>query len=428
MRPPGLEPVQTGSIVDVHGATLRAAGIRAQLGELCELSDPRTRYHGHAEVTGFGDGLTVLSPFGDTAGLGLETRVRPLGHTHRVAVGDFLLGRVVDGLGRRYLDRQETVISQGSDAPVWRQAPPPLSRPRISSPMMLGVRALDGLLTMGVGQRVGIFAPAGCGKSTLLSMISRHAQADVIVIALVGERGREVAEFIEDGLNHQSRQRSIVVVSTSDRPANERLKASFVATAYAEHFSAQGKSVLLLVDSVTRLARAAREIGLASGEPATRRGFPASVFSMLPRLFERAGSAGAGAITALYTVLEESDDHTDPIAEEVRSLLDGTVSLSRSIAERGQFPAVDVCASVSRLMPRLVSGEQLRAASRARELLARYREVELLVRIGEYQRGVDATADAAIDAYAPLNAFLSQSPDEHTTPGQTLAMLQAALQ
>lgn len=425
---PQLAPVESGRIVEVTGSIMRATGVNARLGELCELCDPLAGLAGLAEVTALSGEQVVLSAFGDVAGIGLDTRVRPLGRPHEVAVGDFLLGRVLNGLGNQYIDTAGDVQEAARTCAVWQGPPSPLSRPRIATPLALGVKALDGLLTVGVGQRVGIFAPAGCGKSTLLSMISRHAAADVVIVAMVGERGREVAEFIEDGLDEQSRRKSILVVSTSDRPATERLKAAFVATTYAEYFSEQGKSVLLLVDSVTRLARAAREIGLAAGEPVTRRGFPASVFSLLPQLFERAGMRETGSVTAMYTVLEESDDHTDPVAEEVRSLLDGTVSLSRELAGRGHFPAIDIHASVSRLMPRLVTEQHYEAARRARELLAKYNDVELLLRIGEYERGVDTDADAAIDCNKSLRAFLTQAANESSAPDQTVQSLLGAIQ
>jgi ATP synthase in type III secretion protein N len=425
--PAELRPVAHGRVVEAVGTLVRATGVRARVGELCSLSDLHTGFEGSAEVVGFVGADLWLSPMGNLDGISPSTRVTAAGRVHAVPVGDFLLGRVVDGMGLNFLDEGAAMPAKAPVLPVWGSAPAALDRPPIRQRVELGVRALDGLLTMGLGQRVGIFAAAGCGKSTLASMLCRHAQVDVTIVALVGERGREVADFLADGLTPGSRSRSVMVVATSDRPATERLKAAFVATTYAEHFRRRGKSVLLLVDSVTRLARAAREIGLAAGEPPTRRGFPPSVFSLLPRLFERTGLTREGAITAFYTVLEETDDGSDPIGEEVRSLLDGTVVLSRKLAHRGHFPAIDVLSSISRLMPRLVSREHETLARRARELMAKYDDVELLLRIGEYQRGVDATADAAIDCRGALDAFLRQEVQEKFAQSQTLRQLMEAV-
>jgi type III secretion protein N (ATPase) len=285
------------------------------------------------------------------------------------------------------------------------------------------VRSLDALLTCGEGQRMGIFAAAGGGKSTLLSQIVRNTTADVIVLALIGERGREVREFLERDLGEEGVKRAITVISTSDRPSMERLKAAYVATAVAEYFRDQGKKVLLLMDSVTRFARALREIGLAAGEPPTRRGFPPSVFATLPRLMERAGCSARGSITALYTVLVEGDDMTEPIADETRSILDGHIVLSRKLGAANHYPAVDVLASVSRLMNAIAVPEHLRSAGRVRQLLAKYQEVELLVRIGEYKAGNDAVADEAIKKLDAINAFLRQGLREQSTFEQTLAGL-----
>jgi type III secretion protein N (ATPase) len=421
------QPLARGRVVEAVGTLVRATGVHARVGELCALTDLATGYSGSAEVVGFVGSDLWLSPMGHLDGLSASTSVAPTGRRHEVAVGDFLLGRVVDGMGLAVLDGGPPLPADAEFAPVWQSAPAPLARPPIVEPVAVGVRAIDGLLTLGRGQRVGIFAPAGCGKSTLLAMLCRNAAVDVTVVALVGERGREVADFLDEGLAGAARSRSVMVVATSDRPATERLKAALVATAYAEHFRRQGKSVLLLVDSITRLARAAREIGLAAGEPPTRRGYPPSVFVTLPRLFERAGRAAAGAITAFYTVLEETDDGSDPIGEEVRSLLDGNVVLSRRLAHRGHFPAIDVLASVSRLMPRLASAEHEALARRARELLARYDDVELLLRIGEYRRGSDGTADAAIDCRPALEAFLQQHAQEKFALRDTLRQLGEAL-
>jgi len=283
------------------------------------------------------------------------------------------------------------------------------------------------VLTCGVGQRMGIFAPAGCGKSTLLSMLCRNAEVDVVVAALVGERGREVQDFIDDALGPAAMQRAVLVVATSDRPATERLKAAYVATCYAEHFACRGQRVLLLVDSVTRLARAAREIGLAAGEPPARRGFPPSVFAALPLLFERAGNLARGSITAFYTVLEESDDGMDPVSEEVRSLLDGHVVLSRKLAGKGHYPAIDVLQSTSRLFDRVADDAHAAAARRLRELLAKYDEVELLLRIGEFQRGADAEADFAVERRPNIDRFLRQPRTSVEDFAATVSSLKAAV-
>jgi len=400
---------QRGKLTQAVGTLIRASGIRAQVGELCRLVADAGARESYAEVVGFDGDAVLLTPMSGLDGLSGSTQVIPTGERHRVATGDFLLGRVVDGMGARFLDDGPAMPAAGPLRAVWSDAPTPLTRRAIEHVLPMGVRAIDGLLTCGIGQRVGIFAPAGCGKSSLLSMLCRNALVDVVVIALVGERGREVGDFLAESLDAEARKRAVVVVATSDRPSMERLKAAFVATTYAEHFREQGQRVLLLVDSVTRLARAAREIGLAAGEPPARRGFPPSVFTLLPRLFERAGRTAPGSITAFYTVLEESDDGTDPISEEVRSLLDGHVVLSRKLAGKGHFPAIDVLHSASRLFGRLVEPRQQAAARRLRELLAKYDEIEILLRIGEYQRGVDAIADLALERKGEIDQMLQQA-------------------
>ena len=422
-----LQPVQRGRVIEAVGTLIKATGISVRLGELCRLSDVKTGFETLAEVAGFSGGNVWLSPMGSVEGLSPSTQVEGTGQVHSVAVGDFLLGRVVNGLGTAFLDQGPGMPGDSAVTKVWSEAPAPLKRPSIQHPLPLGVRAIDGLLTVGRGQRMGVFAPAGCGKSTLLSMLCRNADVDVTIVALVGERGREVGDFLDEGLDEQSRKQSILVVSTSDRPATERLKAAFVATAYAEHFRRQGKSVLLLIDSVTRLARAAREIGLAAGEPPTRRGFPPSVFALLPKLFERAGLSEQGDMTAFYTILEETSDGNDPIAEEVRSLLDGGIVLSRELAQKGHFPAIDVLSSLSRLMPKLIDDTQLSMAQRSRELLSKYNDVELLVRIGEYRKGVDALADQAIDKHDALERFVRQRSEEKCSREQTISLLQEVL-
>ncbi len=421
------DSLSRGRVVWAVGTLIRASSVAARVGELCELVDLNSGAKSIAEVVGFADDEVWLNPLGSIDGLSPSTLVRPLGRRHTVAVGDFLLGRVVDGMGSAFMDDGAPMPIAALQAEVQGDSPLALQRPSIAQPLALRVRAVDSLLTCGLGQRLGVFAPAGCGKSTLLSMVCRNAETDVVVAALVGERGREVADFLTDAIGGEARQRSVVVVATSERPAVERLKAAFVATTYAEYFRSRGKSVLLVVDSVTRLARAAREIGLAAGEPPTRRGYPPSVFAMLPRLFERAGLTTEGAITAMYTVLEETDDGADPIGEEVRSLLDGAIVLSRKLAGRGHFPAIDVLASSSRLMSRVVSASHLALAGQVRDLMAKHDDVELLLRIGEYQSGLDPLSDAAIAVQPALQSFLRQTPDEACSPEQTLAQLRELL-
>jgi ATP synthase in type III secretion protein N len=415
--------LQRGKLQHAIGTLVRASGIRADVGELCRLIDSRTGREMKAEVIGFEGENILMSPMGSLEGLSGSTQVVPTGQRHSVAVGEFMLGRVVDGMGEKFLDDGPALPFAAERRPVSRGAPAALGRTPIDTALPLGVQAIDSVLTSGVGQRVGIFAPAGCGKSTLLSMLCRHAEVDVVVAALVGERGREVGDFIQEALSEEARARAVLVVATSDRPASERLKAAFVATTHAEYFASRGKRVLLVVDSVTRLARAAREIGLAAGEPPTRRGFPPSVFTTLPLLFERAGNLSTGSITAFYTVLEETDDGADPISEEVRSLLDGHIVLSRKLASKGHFPAIDVLQSISRLFTRVASEEQMRHARRLRELMAKYDEVEVLIRIGEFQRGVDPLADAAVDRRDAIHRFLQQPLDAHQNFAQTLAAL-----
>lgn len=409
-----------GRVAEARGTLIRVAGIDARIGELCELrlADGRTQL---AEVTGLAEECALLMPHGELDGLSLGARVVPLRHGHRVPVGDALLGRVLDGFGQP-LDGRGPL-----DTRTWRSvhsvSPSPLERAPVTLPFDTGVRAIDALMTLGEGQRIGVFAPAGVGKSTLAGMLVRAADFDVCVVALVGERGREVGEFVHHTLGPLAMRRSVVVAATSDRSAAERSKAGFVATTLAESFRDRGLRVLLVMDSVTRLARALREIGLASGEPPTRRGFPPSVFAVLPRLLERAGNAATGSITALYTVLVESDDEADPIAEEVRSILDGHIVMTRAISQLPQHPAIDVLASLSRLMPAVASAEHQAAAHRLRSLIARHREIELLIRVGEYRAGSDPLADEAIAKLPAIQAFLGQTPDQPQSADASLRRL-----
>lgn len=409
-----------GRVSKTVGMLVHAIGIQAHVGELCELVTPGAPRL-WAEVVGFENNTCILTPLGPTAGLSTATEVRPSGRGHVCPVGPQLLGRVIDALGQPMDDLGP--LKAIASWPAQREPVSPLARQMVSEAMTTGLRVIDGLLTLGVGQRVGVFAPPGVGKSTLMGMLARGASADVIVVGLIGERGREVKEFIEHNLDVESRTRTVLVVSTSDRPPMERIKSAYVATTIAEYFRDQGQSVLLLVDSLTRFARAQREIGLASGEPPTRRSYPPSIFSMLPQLLERAGQGRTGAITAVYSVLTEGDEENDPIAEEVRSILDGHIVLSRKLAAANHYPAIDVLASVSRVMPLVTTAAHREAAGRARALLAKYHEIELLVQIGEYQAGNDAQADAAVNAREALADFLKQPPGELQPFDETLATL-----
>ncbi len=422
----GIEHAQPltvrGRVVQVVGTIVKAYAPGAKIGELCALRNPWEDTQILAEVVGFAQDLALLTPLGEIVGSSSYTEVIPLGEVHRVPVGPGLLGRVLDGLGNP-LDGKGP-LEVASYYPVYADPPNAMTRELITKSINLGVRALDGLLTCGEGQRMGIFAAAGGGKSTLLSQIVRNTEADVIVLALIGERGREVREFLERDLGPEGVKRAVTVISTSDRPSMERLKAAYVATAVAEYFRDEGKKVLLLMDSVTRFARALREIGLAAGEPPTRRGFPPSVFATLPRLMERAGCSAKGSITALYTVLVEGDDMTEPIADETRSILDGHIVLSRKLGSANHYPAIDILASVSRLMTAISGPDHLRTAGRVRQLMAKYQEVELLVRIGEYKSGNDPVADEAIKKLDAINGFLRQGLKEKTSFAETLQGLQ----
>jgi type III secretion protein N (ATPase) len=411
-----------GRVQQVVGTIVRAHAPGAKIGELCALRNPWEEHQIMAEVVGFSQNLALLTPLGELVGASGATEVIPLGEVHRVPVGPGLLGRVLDGLGRP-LD-QKGPLEVESHYPVYADPPNAMARDLITQPISLGLRALDGLLTCGEGQRMGIFAAAGGGKSTLLSQIVRNTTADVVVLALIGERGREVREFLERDLGEDGVKRAVTVISTSDRPSMERLKAAYVATAVAEYFRDQGKKVLLLMDSVTRFARALREIGLAAGEPPTRRGFPPSVFATLPRLMERAGCSDKGSITALYTVLVEGDDMTEPVADETRSILDGHIVLSRKLGSANHYPAIDILASVSRLMTAIATPDHQRLAGRVRQLMAKYQEVELLVRIGEYKPGSDAVTDEAIRKIEAINGFLKQGLREKSSFNETLQAMQ----
>ena len=415
---------ESGRVTEVTGLVIRASVPGVRIGEIVEIGGARAEAPPlRAEVVGFRGDEIVLMPLGEATGIGPDSLVTPTSRPFSIAVSDRLLGRVLDGLGQP-IDGAGP-IAGGREWAVDRAAPDPLSRPRVSQPLPLGVRVLDGLLTVGEGQRVGIFAGSGVGKSTLMGQIARQTEADVNVIALVGERGREVVDFLEESLGPAGRARSVVVCATSDAPSLVRLKAAFVATAVAEYFRDQGRRVLFMLDSITRVARAQREVGLAAGEPPARQGYPPSVFALLPRLLERTGTNARGSITALYTVLVAGGDMEEPIADEVRGILDGHVVLSRDIAARNQWPAVDVLPSLSRLMNAVADAEHRAAAQRLRELLAAYERQRDLILLGAYQRGADPLTDRAIAAMDAITAFLRQRTDERAPFDETKARLRA---
>lgn len=407
-----------GRIIKATSTLIKASAPEARIGELCRLESPGGPPL-IAEVIGFDGPTALLTPLGQVDGLGPETRVIPLHHALDVKVGYGLLGRVLDGFGQPIDGKGAFSPPCQVTYPIIADPPNALNRNIIDEQFFTGVRAIDGFMTAGLGQRLGIFAAAGAGKTTLLSMLVKRSSVDIVVVALIGERGREVREFIDDTLGDEGMGKTIIVAATSDRPAMERVKAAFVATAIAEYFRDQGLRVLLLMDSVTRFARAQREVGLASGEVPTRRGFPPSVFAQLPRLMERAGQSTSGSITAFYTVLVEGEDMNEPVADETRSILDGHIVLSRELVAKNHFPAIDVQASLSRLMQKIASQEHNHAAGKIRDLLAAYAEVELLLRVGEYQRGADPRADEAITKIQDILAFLRQRNDEATDPEST---------
>ena len=411
-----------GRVVQVVGTIIKAVIPGVKVGELCILQNPFDEdWQLLAEVVGFQEEASLLTPFGEIIGVSSATEVIPTGKTHTVAVGPDMLGRVIDGTGNP-MDGKPPVVAD-AHYPVYGPPPNPMARKLIEKPISLGVRVLDSVLTCGEGQRMGIFAAAGGGKSTLLASIIRNTEAEVIVLALIGERGREVREFIEHDLGEEGLRKSVLVIATSDRTSMERLKAAYVATSVAEYFRDRGKRVLLMMDSVTRFARAQREIGLAAGEPPTRRGFPPSVFATLPRLMERAGQSDKGSITALYTVLVEGDDMTEPVADETRGILDGHIILSRKLAAQNHYPAIDVLASVSRVMNNIVPEDHVNAAGQVRKYLAKYAEVEMLIKLGEYKPGGDAVTDEAVNKIDAVNGFLKQHTHEKAAFEDTITQL-----
>lgn len=414
--------IRVGRVAEAYGTLIRVTGIQAAIGEMCELRDRQGRTLIRAEVVGVTNEHTLLTPLGSLSGISAATQVASLGRRATVAVGQAMRGRILDALGNP-IDGKGP-ITFDAQVPIYQDAPNPLTRRMIDSPLATGVRAIDNLLTVGAGQRVGIFAVAGGGKSTLMGMLARGASADVNVITLVGERGRELNEFITDSLGEAGLARSVVVVATSDRPPLERSRAAYLGTAIAEYFRDRGQKVLLMMDSVTRFARALRDVGLALGEPPARRGFPPSVFSELPRLFERAGNNDRGSITAFYTVLQEDEDGTDPVAEEVRSILDGHIYLSRKLAAANHYPAIDILGSASRVMPRVAGEAHRRRAGLFRKYYAKYNEVELLLQLGEYHAGSDPDADVAIAKIAEMRALLQQEQETIVGFGDSLRRME----
>ena len=424
---------ETGRVVQASGTVLRVTGLRARVGQQCHVLDPEAgvavdaRPPLLAEVIGFAGAEAILAPYGPLQGVALGASVQALAETASVPCGPALLGRVVDAFGQP-LDGRPLAAGPGlRHTPLHADAPAPLTRRGVNQAWPTGVRAIDAALTVGEGQRIGVFAMAGGGKSTLLGMLARQARADVNVIALIGERGREVREFLDESLGPEGLARSVVVVSTSERPALERVRAAYAATAMAEGFRREGRRVMLLLDSATRFARGLRELGLSAGEPPVRRGYPPSVFAEMPKLFERAGNDPHGSITAFYTVLAEDEDNSDPVAEEVRSILDGHIVLSRKLAQANHYPAIDVLASASRVFTRVADPAHREATARLRALMARHAEIEFLLRVGEYQAGSDPLADQAIACAPAIRQLLCQGSDESTGFAETLIRLRAAV-
>lgn len=417
---------EVGRIVRAHGTTVHVSGVTATIGQRCVVTNTDNGKKTYGDVVGIADNTIILFLLGSLEGISNRSEVRVYGKGRNILFSESLTGCILDGAGN--LIYQPHQLDSIKSVPIDRSAPDPLTRRPISNIFTTGVKAIDSLLTVGEGQRLGIFASAGVGKSTLLSMLARHADADVIVIGLIGERGREVREFIEQHLGVEGLARSVMVISTSDRPAMERVSAAKTATTIAEGYRARGKRVVLLIDSITRYARALREIGLSVGEPPSRRGFPPSVFAELPRLLERSGNNDTGSITAFYTILGEDEDSSDPITEEVKSILDGHIMLSRSIGESGQYPPIDILASTSRVFRSIVTDSHLQSALSLRSLLAKYRDIELLLSMGEYKEGVDELADKAIRCKPLIEELLRQTPDQRHTLENSLELLYEAVQ
>ena len=409
----------TGYVKKIVGLTIESKGPEVNMGDLCSIHSSKKTID--AEVVGFNENSILLMPLGIMTGIGVGSRVTSRQETLSVKVGYDLVGRVLDGLGNPIDDGAPVMFTDLYT--VEKEPPSPLKRKRILEPLPLGVKSIDGLLTVGKGQRIGIFAGSGVGKSTLIGMIAKNTKADVNVVALIGERGREVKEFIERDLGDEGLKNSVVVVATSDQPALVRQKAAFTATAIAEYFRNQGKDVLLMMDSLTRFAMAQREIGLAVGEPPVSKGYTPSVFGLLPKLLERAGNSDTGSITGIYTVLVDGDDLTEPITDAARGILDGHIVLSRKIANKGQYPAIDVLGSISRVMSEVVTPDHKASANRFREVLASYTDSEDLINIGAYSKGSNKKIDYAIDSIDSILDFLKQDTDHRCSYDETVNIL-----
>ncbi|MCL2821104.1 MAG: flagellar protein export ATPase FliI [Oscillospiraceae bacterium] len=417
---------RAGRVTRIVGLAVEASGPSSKIGDICEMYTLDGERSMRAEIVGFRDGQTLLMPFGSLEGIGLGSYVVYTGKALRVPVGNALVGRILDALGNPFDDLPQPKIDAWY--PADNDPPNPLTRERIKEVMPLGVKAIDSMLTVGRGQRLGIFAGSGVGKSTLLGMMARYAVADINVIVLVGERGREVRDFIEKDLGEEGLRKSVLIIATSDQPALLRLKCAMTGTAVAEYFRDQGKKVLLLMDSLTRFAMAQREIGMAAGEPPVSRGFPPSVFAILPRLLERSGMSDKGSITGLYTVLVEGDDMNEPISDTVRGILDGHIVLSRAIANSNHYPPIDILGSVSRVMPDIISKEHLQAFGTIKNMIAVYREAEDLINIGAYREGANAEIDRSVHLHNPIQSFLKQDMLDSFTFDETLDVMKGIVE
>ncbi|MCC7380695.1 MAG: type III secretion system ATPase SctN [Deltaproteobacteria bacterium] len=414
-----------GRVTELAGLMIKAAVPGVRIGEMVEIVSPGRELK--AEVVGFRDKEVMLMPMGSAEGVGPDSEVIPSGRPFEILCGEPLLGRILSGLGEP-IDSKPLPLRGLHPWAVERDPPDPLDRDRVTKPLAMGVRAIDGLLTFGMGQRVGLFAGSGVGKSTLMGQIARNSEAEIVVVCLIGERGREVKDFIEESLGDEGMKKSVVVCATSDAPSLVRQKCAFVATAIAEWFRDQGAKVLFMMDSTTRFARAQREIGLAIGEPPARQGYPPSVFAMLPRLLERTGNSSKGSITALYTVLVAGSDMEEPISDEVRGILDGHIILNRALGARNHWPAIDILPSLSRVMVGIVPDEHKQAAAKLREVLATYEKQRDLILLGAYQYGTDPKTDYAIDKIEAVEEFLRQSTDENAPFDDAVARMIALFQ
>ena len=414
-----------GKVSRVIGLTIESRGPAVRLGETCHIYPIKSKDPVLAEVVGFKEDTVLLMPLGEMEGIGPGSMVIATGTTLEVDVGEQLLGRILDGMGNPIDDFEPPSLNYSY--PVNNQPPNPLSRTKITEPLPLGVKAIDGFLTCGRGQRIGIFAGSGVGKSTLLGMIARNTLADINVIALIGERGREVKEFIDNDLEEEGLKKSVVIVVTSDQPPLVRMKGALLATSIAEYFRDCGKNVVLMMDSLTRFSMAQREVGLAIGEPPVTKGYTPSVFAVLPKLLERAGNSSKGSITGLYTVLVDGDDMNEPIADAVRGILDGHIVLSRNLANKNHYPAIDILASVSRVMPNIVDKEHIGIVGQIKDLMATYRDSEDLINIGAYIKGTNKKVDMAIEKIEAINDFLKQGVHDRLTFDEIVELLRGIL-